>query len=60
MKYKRLGYLKRSIAMRFVYNVSDLPLQPDSNLSQGMSVAEGIPPMYGISRAILAQILTSG
>jgi len=59
-KFKRLKYLKDDVAMRFIYYVSDLPLDPDSNLSQPMTIEEGVTPLYGTTRAILEQILLNG
>ncbi len=57
IKYKKLGYLRSEIMMRFVYFTSDLPLRTESNLSQAMRIDEGVPPLYGITRAMLQQIL---
>jgi hypothetical protein len=36
--------------------VSDLPLEVGSNLSERLQASEGIPPLYAITRQILAGI----
>jgi len=57
VKYQELGFLRKDIAMRFLYYVSDLPLCPESNLSSDLSIAEGVPPLYATTRAFLQPIL---
>jgi hypothetical protein len=47
------GSLSRDVELRFLYYVSDLPLDHGSNLSGGMRAIEGIPPLYAITREIL-------
>ena len=50
------GVVRPDVRSRFVYYTSDVPLQPEENLSTGMSAEEGVPPLYGITRAILSRI----
>lgn len=51
-----LGLMDRKTALRFVYYVSDLPLDTHANLSGRMSALEGIPPLYAVTREILSAI----
>ena len=48
-----LGVLRREARRRFLYYVSDLPLEAGSNLSERLSPEEGIPPLYAITREML-------
>ncbi|MCX7025188.1 MAG: cyclic nucleotide-binding domain-containing protein [Spirochaetes bacterium] len=57
---EQLGVLKPGAARRFLYYVSDLPLDRSSNLSEPLSPAEGVPPLYAITREVLSGILGSG
>ncbi len=50
------GITPRDAKTRFVYYVSDLPLNPHHNLSASLSPWEGVPPLYAITRAILRRI----
>ena len=53
------GFISKSIASRFLYYVSDLPLDPESNLSQeegNVSWDEGIPAMNAATRHCLQLI----
>ena len=52
------GIVRADVATRFAYYTSDVPLDPDSTLSESLSANEGVPPLYAITRAILAQILS--
>jgi CRP-like cAMP-binding protein len=52
------GVARRDIQSRFVYYTSDVPLNPDENLSEGMAPWEGVPPLYAITRAILNRIFS--
>lgn len=45
-----------AIQTRFVYYTSDVPLDPEENLSEPMKPWEGVPPLYAITRAILNRI----
>ena len=52
----QLGVVPPGIPLRFLYYVSDLPLDPESNLSGRMSAVEGVPPLYAVTREILSAI----
>jgi hypothetical protein len=51
------GAIPSDVALRFLYYVSDLPLQHDANLSARLRAVEGVPPLYAITREILSGIL---
>ena len=51
------GIVRADVAARFAYYTSDVPLDPDSTLSEALSPIEGVPPLYAITRAILLEIL---
>jgi len=53
----QLGVLDPSVVQRYYYYVSDLPLQAGERLSSPLAASEGIPPLYAITREILAAIL---
>ncbi len=53
---EQLGVLKPGAARRFLYYVSDLPLEHTSNLSEPMTPVEGVPPLYAVTRDILSGI----
>jgi hypothetical protein len=50
---EELGVLRPDARRRFLYYVSDLPLDAGSNLSERLSPTEGIPPLYAITREML-------
>lgn len=52
-----LGVLDASVVQRYYYYVSDVPLEAGERLSSPLAPAEGIPPLYAITREILAAIL---
>lgn len=52
-----LGVLSRGAALRFLYYVSDLPLETGMHLSERLSPLEGVPPLYATTRAVLSDIL---
>ncbi len=54
-----LGVLSEDVTLRYLYYVSDLPLDHTSNLSGRMSPREGVPPLYAITREILSGIFDS-
>ncbi len=54
---EELGVLTAGSAMRFLYYVSDLPLQSGMKLSERMSPLEGVPPLYAVTREVLSDIL---
>jgi CRP-like cAMP-binding protein len=51
------GVLRTSVPARFLYYVSDLPLEHRDSLSVRLHPSEGIPPLYAITREILSSIL---
>jgi hypothetical protein len=54
---KQTGLLRSDTVSRFFYYVSDLPLDARSNLSERLTPGEGIPPLYAITREVLAGIM---
>lgn len=52
-----LGVLDASVVQRYYYYVSDVPLEVGERLSSPLAPTEGIPPLYAITREILAAIL---
>jgi len=57
LESRELGLLRPDVQMRFLYYVSDLPLQRHATLSSGLSPMEGIPPLYATTREVLSAIL---
>lgn len=53
------GVVSPDVRSRFVYYVSDVPLKAGHNLSQKLQPWEGVPPLYAVTRAILARIFGS-
>ncbi len=53
------GLLRPDVKARFLYYISDLPLQTHSNLSGSMRLMEGVPPLYAVTREVLTSILES-
>ena len=51
------GIVRPDVRTRFAYYTSDVPLEPEENLSSSMGPAEGIPPLYAITRAVLKACL---
>ena len=61
LESKRTGLLKRDVAERYYYYVSDLPLSHGvGSLSSPLAASEGVPPLYAITRQVLREILASG
>jgi len=50
------GILDSDVSTRFLYYVSDIPLDVKSTLSKSLSPWEAIPPLYSIIRIIINQI----
>lgn len=57
LKSRDRGAIPPDVSFRFLYYVSDLPLQHDSNLSARLRAVEGVPPLYAITREVLRGIL---
>lgn len=57
LKAMDLGFIPSDVEMRFVYYVSDLPLASGETLAGSLRAGEGIPPLYAITREILAGVL---
>jgi len=53
----QLGVLDPSVVQRYFYYVSDLPLATGEQLSSRLHPAQGIPPLYAVTREVLAGIL---
>jgi CRP-like cAMP-binding protein len=53
------GVVPPDVAARFVYYTSDVPLNPEENLSEGLAPWEGVPPLYAVTRAILNRIFVA-
>jgi CRP-like cAMP-binding protein len=53
---RAIGVLRDDVALRFVYYVSDLPLEVGHSLTASMEADEGIPPLYAITRELLTAI----
>ena len=51
-----LGVIRRPVPVRFLYYVSDLPLEHQGSLSVRLHPSEGIPPLYAITRETLNAI----
>jgi hypothetical protein len=52
----RLGVLPADLPLRFLYYVSDTPLETGGTLSESLTAWEGIPPLYAVTREILSSI----
>eukprot|EP00755_Sulcionema_specki_P008831 Sspe_Gene.6073::Locus_2035_Transcript_2_2_Confidence_0.667_Length_3909::g.6073::m.6073 len=52
-----LHILSPDVRTRVLYYVSDTPLNPESSLARSMSVMEGVPPLYAITRCLLEKVL---
>jgi hypothetical protein len=57
LKARQLGIISSDVVLRFLYYVSDLPLAHDATLSARLRAIEGVPPLYAITREILAGII---
>lgn len=56
LKSIQLGVLPENLDLRFLYYVSDLPLEKHINLSAPLLASEETPPLYAITRYILSSI----
>ena len=57
LESRQLGVIRPDVVFRFLYYVSDLPLQTSSTLAAPLRAHEGVPPLYAITRHILNQII---
>ncbi len=57
LKAVHLGVIYPEVETRFLYYVSDVPLQAGETLAGSLRSQEGIPPLYAITREILAGVL---
>ncbi len=53
-----LGVVSQNVRMRSFYYVSDLPEETTAGLSTPLRAWEGVPPLYGITREVLHDIIT--
>lgn len=58
-RIKMLNLISPEMILRFAYYVSDTPLDASKNLANKMSLEEGLPAVYTITRVILKKILAS-
>lgn len=54
-----LGVISNDIKLRFIYYVSDTPLDTSATLAKQMRIMEGLPPLYAIMRSILKRCLNT-
>lgn len=60
LESSQLGVIDEEVRLRFFYYVSDKPLETKANLSARLEPHEGVPPLYAITRQILAEIVAEG
>ncbi|MBT3271651.1 MAG: hypothetical protein HN368_00740, partial [Spirochaetales bacterium] len=53
---QQLDVIPADVKMRFLYYVSDLPLDKSADLASRLSPREGVPPLYAITRQIIRDI----
>ena len=58
LESRQLGVIRPEVQFRFLYYVSDLPLETSATLAAPLRASEGVPPLYSITRHILNQIVT--
>ncbi len=56
----QIGVVPHALLLQFYYYVSDLPGRSEARLSERLRLAEGVPPLYAITREILSAVLRSG
>lgn len=54
------GLIDDDIQLRFAYYTSDTPLEAGASLATGLTLQEGVPAVYAITRAVLKRILAAG
>jgi len=60
LEAEALGVLRPGARRRFLYYVSDLPLEAGQRLSERMGPLEGIPPLYAVTREVLRGVAGTG
>jgi len=60
LEAEELGVLRPGCRTRFLYYVSDLPLNAGEKLSSRLSPLEGVPPLYAATRELLSGIFAGG
>jgi hypothetical protein len=58
LESRQLGVIRPEVQFRFLYYVSDLPLETSATLAAPLRASEGVPPLYSITRHILNQIIS--
>lgn len=56
---KSTGLIDPDVRAGFYYYVSDIPLEHTANLSARLGPHEGVPPLYAITRQVLATVFSS-
>ncbi|MEL6177724.1 MAG: hypothetical protein AAFS10_02165, partial [Myxococcota bacterium] len=56
LKARALGLMRQPLDLRFIYYVSDVPLDHEATLAGRLGPHEGIPPLYAITREVLTGI----
>ena len=56
LESQQLDVLDERIPLRFLYYVSDLPLDRNEDLSANLGPEDGLPPLYAITRQVLSEI----
>lgn len=59
LEASELGVLRAGARSRFLYYVSDLPLNPEEQLSARLGPLEGVPPLYAATREMVSGILAT-
>ena len=57
LESRQLGVVRPDVVCRFLYYVSDLPLESSASLAAPLGASEGVPPLYAITRHILSRII---
>jgi hypothetical protein len=53
---ENIGLIPHNVAAGFYYYISDVPLKPKESLAARLHPSEGVPPLYAITRHVLASI----
>jgi CRP-like cAMP-binding protein len=56
LESSQLGVVSEDVELSAYYYVSDLPLAGDATLSARLRAAEGVPPLYAITRKVLGNL----